>query len=304
MMHCTSTTMASTAPVRIASSCCRKLPAAGMPWRIRISFAVQQMPDRLTPLAPGCLRVGDDLRVLRGGHDHLAQGGLMAVDDHVDHVVLEHAEVGLSQHGAGVPKRMSETSVAIRLPPQPSARERCARRAAGCARILVVADVGAVHRLDDLAVNTARHDAQLLPELLALGRRAADGATSRAAGRTGRCRGQPGRWRSPRARGLRWGCHSSAATVRSLATSRMIIAFGLSVGHGFQGEGHIAPVVGVGGRPGGNGTDQVAGLDGVDGRPADPNMSRPWSAGKGPCRTVCSTCPCRRCCREPYRRRG
>ena len=29
MTHCTSTTMASTAPVMIASSCCRKLPAIG-----------------------------------------------------------------------------------------------------------------------------------------------------------------------------------------------------------------------------------------------------------------------------------
>jgi len=52
MMHCTSTTIASTAPVRMASSCWRKLPAAGMPWRIRISLAVQQMPARLMPLAP------------------------------------------------------------------------------------------------------------------------------------------------------------------------------------------------------------------------------------------------------------
>ena len=31
MMHCTSTTMISTAPVSTASSWCRKLPAAGMP---------------------------------------------------------------------------------------------------------------------------------------------------------------------------------------------------------------------------------------------------------------------------------
>ncbi len=52
MMHCTSTTMASTAPVMIASSWCRKLPADGTPWRIRVSLLVQQMPARVMPLAP------------------------------------------------------------------------------------------------------------------------------------------------------------------------------------------------------------------------------------------------------------
>ncbi len=52
MMHCTSTTIASTAPVMIASSWCRKLPADGTPWRISVSLLVQQMPHRLMPLAP------------------------------------------------------------------------------------------------------------------------------------------------------------------------------------------------------------------------------------------------------------
>ena len=52
MMHCTSTTMASTAPVKMASSWCRKLPAEGMPWRISVSLEVQQMPAMLMPLAP------------------------------------------------------------------------------------------------------------------------------------------------------------------------------------------------------------------------------------------------------------
>ena len=51
MMHCTSTTMASTAPVRIASSWCRKLPADGTPWRTSVSLEVQQIPAMLRPLA-------------------------------------------------------------------------------------------------------------------------------------------------------------------------------------------------------------------------------------------------------------
>ena len=51
-MHWTSTTMASTAPVTMTSSCCKKLPAMGTPWRIRISLAVQHMPARFIPFAP------------------------------------------------------------------------------------------------------------------------------------------------------------------------------------------------------------------------------------------------------------
>jgi hypothetical protein len=48
-----------------------------------------------------------------------------------------------------------------------------------------------------------------------------------------------------------------------------VVAFSFTVGDCFEGEGHIAPVVGVGRRTGGNRADQVAGLDGVNGRPAD-----------------------------------
>ena len=91
-MHCTSTTIASTAPVRTASSCWRKLPAIGMPCRIRISFAVQQMPPRLIPWrpSPSPARAAPGPR---GDHDHLREGRLVAVDDDVDLVLLEDAEV-------------------------------------------------------------------------------------------------------------------------------------------------------------------------------------------------------------------
>ena len=51
-MHCTSTTIASTAPVRIASSWWSMLPAGGTPLRMSDSLAVQQMPATLMPLAP------------------------------------------------------------------------------------------------------------------------------------------------------------------------------------------------------------------------------------------------------------
>ena len=94
MQHCTSMIIISTAPVTIASSCCRKLPATGMPWRMRISLAVQQMPARVMPSAPAAFAYCDDLRILHGDGQHLGERRLMAVDEDVDRVFAQHAEVG------------------------------------------------------------------------------------------------------------------------------------------------------------------------------------------------------------------
>ena len=51
-MHCTSTTMASQAPVRTTFSWFRKLPAMGMPWRMVTSLEVQHTPETVMPFAP------------------------------------------------------------------------------------------------------------------------------------------------------------------------------------------------------------------------------------------------------------
>ena len=88
MMHWTSTSIASTAPVMMASSCWRKLPAIGMPCRISTSLAVQQMPATLIPVAPCSRGLGEQRRVGGGVHDHLGEGGLVAVDEDVHLVRL------------------------------------------------------------------------------------------------------------------------------------------------------------------------------------------------------------------------
>ena len=51
-IHCTSTTIASQAPVSTTFSCCKKLPAIGIPRRIATSFDVQHTPDTVIPFAP------------------------------------------------------------------------------------------------------------------------------------------------------------------------------------------------------------------------------------------------------------
>ena len=100
-MHCTSTTMASQAPVSTTFSCCRKLPAMGMPWRMATSLAVQHTPADVDALGAHVLGQGDHLGILRVEHDHLRQRGVVAVDNDVDHVLLHDAEVGGGVHGLG-----------------------------------------------------------------------------------------------------------------------------------------------------------------------------------------------------------
>ncbi len=93
MMHCISTTMASTAPVATASSCCRKLPATGTPWRMSTSFPVQHMPATLIPVSPFLFGQLDKLRVGGCGHYHLREQGFMSVNYDIDLVRLQNAQI-------------------------------------------------------------------------------------------------------------------------------------------------------------------------------------------------------------------
>ncbi len=123
IIHWTSTTMASTAPVKMANSCCKKLPAAGMPWRIRISLAVQQIPDRFTPLAPAALAYS----IISGSCEAATiislRVGSCPCTTTLTMSSFKTPRFACPRIGAGVPNRISETSVAIKLPPHPSVIE-------------------------------------------------------------------------------------------------------------------------------------------------------------------------------------
>ena len=128
MMHWTSTTMASTAPVSTASSWCKKLPAGGMPKRISTSLAVQQMPARLMPAAPlawaSAISSGS-----RAASTIIAESvGSWPWTTTLTWSALSTPRLTSELSGEGVPKRMSEMSVESIAPPQPSASEQ--RRAA------------------------------------------------------------------------------------------------------------------------------------------------------------------------------
>ena len=120
MMHCTSTIIESTAPVMTAISCCRKLPAMGMPWRISISLPVQHMPTTLMPLAP-CF---SDRAIISG-----SCVAATIISDNVGscpcRTILTWSSLSTPRFdcercGVGVPKRTSDSSVATIDPPHPS----------------------------------------------------------------------------------------------------------------------------------------------------------------------------------------
>ena len=109
--------------------------------------------------------------VAAGGHDHLAQGRLMAVHQDVDLLLFEHPEIGLrSNRLRAAEKHVLHVGGDHR--PAPAVGQRGAHgRAQQRHRVRFHAVMGAVQQLDDLAVDAARGDADFVPlAALLLGR--------------------------------------------------------------------------------------------------------------------------------------
>ena len=130
-------------------------------------------------------------------------------------------------------------------------------------RILVVTHVGAVQRFDHLAVDAARYHALFLPELHALLGSPIDRNDGTAL--------------LAELREVEVG-EIVGDLLRSTVLDRDVvhggdivqfgdianlIAFGFAIRDGLEGESHVASVVRVRGRPGRDGSNEVAGLDGV-----------------------------------------
>ena len=120
-------------------------------------------------LRAGRLGLGDELGVARGLDQHGRQRRLVAVDDDVDLIRLEHAEVDLGRQR----RRRAEEDVAdvgAQHGAAPAVGQRAAeRRLEDVLGVQVHTLVGAVHDLDDLTVDGARGNAQLAPLGLPLG---------------------------------------------------------------------------------------------------------------------------------------
>ena len=119
-------------------------------------------------LAPG---VGDQFGVVDRSHQHLRQRRFVAVDDDVDLVVLEHAQVDLRNQRAGRAEK-NVRQIGGDHGAAPAVGEGAAHGLVeDVLGVLVVAHVGAVEHLHHLAVDAPRRDLQLLPQLVTLRRR-------------------------------------------------------------------------------------------------------------------------------------
>ena len=120
--------------------------------------------------ALGAVGTGQILHLLGlgDGDDHLGHGGIVAVADDVDHVLVQNAQValGLSGHGGAV-EDVGELGAGHGAAPAigQAHAQSLANQSLGVGG---AAHVSHVHAGDDLAVNGAGHDALLGPDLLAL----------------------------------------------------------------------------------------------------------------------------------------
>ncbi len=116
------------------------------------------------------------LRLLSHGDDDLGEQRFVAVDDQVYLVLLEHAQVYLTQHrGRGAEEDVLELGGNHAAPPA-VADGRPHPLLKQAAVVLVNPDVGAVHYLHDFPVDAARGHPLPPPQLLALQRRPAQEA--------------------------------------------------------------------------------------------------------------------------------
>ncbi len=140
---------------------------------MRISLLVQQMPARLMPSAPLALASSMSSGSREASTSIAESVGSWPWTTTLTWSALSTPRLTSAATGEGVPKRMSLMSVESIEPPQPSARAAAQRGLEDVLGVEVDALVRAVQDLDDLAVDGARREAELLPQRLSLGRGAA-----------------------------------------------------------------------------------------------------------------------------------
>ena len=271
-MHCTSTTMTSTAPVSDDQLLVQEV--AGRRDAVAHQDLVAGAADagEVDALGAGRLGLGDELGVAGGLDQHGRERRLVAVDDDVDLVGLEHAEVDLGRQR----RRRAEEDVAdvgAQHRAAPAVGQGAAeRRLEDVLGVEVDALVRAVHDLDDLAVDGARGDAQLAPLGLPLGGRAlgVDDVAVRLAELGQRDVGDvEGDLVDLAAAG---GDAQVPGHGVQLLLVLDLVARGLAGGDGAQRHRHVAAVVGVGGHAAGHLAGEVARGDGAHVGAADAGL--------------------------------
>ena len=114
------------------------------------------------------LGVGDHLGIIGVEHDHLGQGGIVAVNDDIDVILLHHADVGGGVDGLGGAEH-NVGELGTHHGAAPAVRQAGTQGLADqCLRQRGTAHMGHMQRLRHLAVNGARLDACLGPQLLSM----------------------------------------------------------------------------------------------------------------------------------------
>jgi hypothetical protein len=135
----------------------QEVAATGMPWRMRISLAVQQMPARVIPSAPAAL-ASATISGSRKRSPASRTARLMAMHEDVHRLFPAPRDWPGCAPGDGVPKRMSEAMEATREPPQPSASEGPEGVQQEVPVVMVHPHVGAVQALHHHAVDALKSD--------------------------------------------------------------------------------------------------------------------------------------------------
>jgi len=239
--------------------------------------------------ARGALALGEfhQFLVVAGGNDHLRKGGLVAMDDNVDGFRVYDAEVCDTLHPFGGAEEHIGDFRGDHAP-APAVAERCADALEHDVQVVVVhADVGAVHYLDDLAVDSARDHAGLAPVV--------PGSFGRAGGEdhfavllSELAEGDSRDAVRDLAERLAFGFDAQFFGERPefLLVLDLIVALIIFGGHE-ECVGYIAAVVGVGGRARGDHACEVAGCDYVGRRAADA-LARPVAEGVDAARPHCA----------------
>ena len=266
--HWTSTVMSSTAPVTMASSCWRKLPAHGYAVAHEHLVGGAAHAREVDALGAHLLRRLLDLGVLGRRDEKLRKKRLVAVDDDVHLVFLEDAQVKGAEHGHG---RAEHDVLKVRRyhGAAPAVREGAAGRLEHEVLVVLVdSHVGAVHDLDDFAVYAPGDDAVFAPDLLSFQRRLLDVGElplllpELVRGPFRRCRGDV--LDGPALRG-------HAEVEGHLEELRLVLdgeALGLALGCLDESLHHFPGMVRVGGRACGDLAGEVPGHDRIDGRSA------------------------------------
>ena len=210
---------------------------------------------------------GDHLGILGVEHDHLGQGGVMAVDHDVHHVLLHHAQIGGGVDGlGGAEEHVGELGAAhgpapavAQAGPQGLADEGLRQGGA--------AHMGHMQGLGDLPVNGPGLDARVVPELPGvLGSPGEEAAVAEglAVLHEGRLRYLVGQIIDVLALGLNAPLAGNPLELLGVLDRVVAALLGL-----VEGVADGAAVIGVGSRAAGGEAQVVAGHDAVDVAAAD-----------------------------------